>query len=333
MAMVLYSGIDLHKNSCMITTVDPNGTILKQQNLPTNADRIVAYFASMPAEHSAVIETTTGWYWLNDLLESQGVNVTLAHATYLKAISYAKVKTDKIDSETLAHLLRMQMIPAAYRLEQPIRSLRDLLRARLLLVHSRINCRVAQQMMMLKFNCNSPDDLTEHYRYHYDLQQQQRELLTRQIRDLEKRLAGQMLVNEDVQRLLEIPGVGPITAMAICLEVGDIGRFSSAKNFVSYCRLVPGAANSGGKQHHKSGSKNGNRYLKIAMTQAAVHAVRRYDEYKTFYQRKARKKPAAIARTLVAKELARIVWHILTHKVAYQGLKGQAISRPKPQYW
>src|SRR5690606_36074774 len=113
----------------------------------THADRVIAYFASIQGQHHAVIETTANWYWLSDLLESQGVNVTLAHAKYLKAISYAKVKTDKVDSETLAHLLRMGMVPAAHRLEPPVRGLRDLLRARLLLVHSRIECRVSQKMM------------------------------------------------------------------------------------------------------------------------------------------------------------------------------------------
>jgi transposase len=95
---MFYSGIDLHKDNCFITTVDDSGAIVKQQRLPNIPKIILAYFDALPGPHRAVVECTAGWYWLNDLLEAHGIELILAHAKYLKAITYAKVKTDKVDS-------------------------------------------------------------------------------------------------------------------------------------------------------------------------------------------------------------------------------------------
>jgi transposase len=86
-----YSGIDLHRDNCFITTVNDNGTIVKQQRVHNSESLVLNYFQSLGDLHRTVVESTTGWYWLNDLLESHGIPMTLAHAKYLKAISYAKV--------------------------------------------------------------------------------------------------------------------------------------------------------------------------------------------------------------------------------------------------
>ena len=132
-----YSGIDLHKRSCFITTIDDQGQIVKQQQIQNHRDLLKAYFMTQPGDHRAVVESTTGWYWLRDLLDAQGVELKLAHAKYLKAISYAKVKTDKVDSETLAHLLRLDMIPEAHQISTHLRDQPDVLRTRLRLVSRR----------------------------------------------------------------------------------------------------------------------------------------------------------------------------------------------------
>ncbi len=135
-----YSGIDLHSDNCFITTVDEQGTVVKQQRIENVAEFVLDYFHSLGDSHTAVVESTTGWYWLNDLLEANGIELVLAHAKYLKAISYAKVKTDKVDSHTLATLLRLNLIPRAHKSSHELRDLRDTMRARLRLVHKRTAC-------------------------------------------------------------------------------------------------------------------------------------------------------------------------------------------------
>src|SRR5439155_20330186 len=105
----------------------------------------------------------------------------------------------------------------------------------------------------------------------------------------------------------------------ISTEIDGIARFPSERQFFSYCRLVPGADNSGGHTRHRSGSKAGNRYLKLAFSHAGIRAVQYYPEIRSFFKAKARKKPIRIARTLVALELARIVYHVLTKQEAFNG--------------
>ena len=115
-------------------------------------------------------------------------------------------------------------------------------------------------------------------------------------------------------------------------DIDGIERFPDVKKFFSYCRLVPGAQNSNRKQRHKS-SKDGNRYLKMAFTEAAVRAVQYYKEIKQFHQRKLRKCHKAVARNIVAKELARIVYHVLKEKTKFKTFKGMTVSRRKANYW
>jgi transposase len=137
--------------------------------------------------------------------------------------------------------------------------------------------------------------------------QQQIALLEQQVKRVVKTISPELLATEPVQHLLWIPGIGRINAFSIFLELDDIARFPSAKHFLSYARLVPGSSNSGGKTKHKR-SKDGNRYLKIAFTHAAVRAIQYFPEIKAFYQKQLRKKPKPIARGIVAKELGKIVY-------------------------
>jgi hypothetical protein len=117
------------------------------------------------------------------------------------------------------------------------------------------------------------------------------------------------------------------------LEVDDIKRFASERHFLSYCRLVPGADNSADRRRHRK-SKAGNRYLKLAFSHAAVRAIQNYPVIRDFYQRKTRAKNRFIARALVAKELARIVYHMLDRGEAYNGtFKGEPIGTGKKARW
>ena len=110
---MFYSGIDQHKRDSMITTYDADGHLVKQARVPNERARLRAYCAALPGPHKAVVESTGSWYWLADTLEADGIALCLGHAKHLNAISAAKVKTDKIDSKTLALLLRADLIPEA----------------------------------------------------------------------------------------------------------------------------------------------------------------------------------------------------------------------------
>jgi len=337
-----YSGIDLHKDNSYITTIDKGGKIVKQERLVNDREIIVDYFKSLGKKHKAVVETTSSWYWLGDVLQENAIDIKLAHAKHLKAISYAKVKTDKVDSTTLAQLLRMNLIPSAHMINKEKRGLRDTMRTRLRFVQKRTSCYNSVHRIGEKFNCSMkeyiktgtiPESLPEEYKFQVKLLDQQIALLDGQVKEIEKNLQKILIPDEDVQRLLWIPAFGIITSFSVYLEIDGIERFNDVKNFLSYSRVVPGAKDSNKTRRNKSGNKEGNVYLKIAFTDAAVHAVRYYPEIREYYHKMQRRTNQAIARTLVAKELAKITYYILKEKTEYKGFKGKPISRQKTQVW
>ncbi|MDI6759218.1 MAG: transposase, partial [Candidatus Brocadiaceae bacterium] len=112
---MLYAGLDLHKKFSYVTVMDEQGKIVSQGKLPNDQDSITEYIESIGSElKELAMEAGPSWYWLYELLDSLDINVHLAHPKRVKAIASARVKTDKIDSTVLAHLLRTNLLPEAY---------------------------------------------------------------------------------------------------------------------------------------------------------------------------------------------------------------------------
>jgi transposase len=330
---MLYSGIDLHKRTIAIHTLDAAGTLVRKAQLATQRSLISAYFATLPGPHQAVVECTGMWYWLRDLLVPQGIDLRLGHAKYLKAISYAKVKTDAVDAATLAQLLRVELIPEAHMISDANREIRDVLRARLLLVSRTIRCRRSVGALLEKYNVATPAELPTLPRLQTELHAAQAALLVTHVRRLEQELKDRVLPTPPAQRLVWVPGIGKMVAYTLLLEIDDIKRFPSVRQFHSYCRLVPGSDNSGGKTRHKR-SRDGNRYLKIAFHHAAVRAVQYFPEVRATFERLQRRKGKLIARALIAKELATIVYAMLSKEVAFNGkFCGLVLTRTKRHAW
>ena len=329
-----HSGIDQHMRCGVITPYGPEGPRVKQSRVPSTPLEVARYFAEFPGPHRAVVESTGGWYWLADTLAGLGVELVLAHATRVKAIAAAKVKTDKVDSDTLALLLRADLIPMAHMIAPAQRGPRDLMRTRLRLVEKSVSAQNSIERLLEKFNLTSVTELEACYQLQASCHTAQLALLDTQIASLERALYPHLIPNADVQRLLWIPGLRKGNAFTIYTEIDRITRFPSSRQFFSYCRLVPGADNSAGRTRHRSGSKAGNRYLKLAFSHAGIRAVQYNPEIRAFFKAKARKKPIRIARTLVALELARIVYHVLaTHEDFNGQFKGRELSHRKLAKW
>ncbi|MGH7712676.1 MAG: IS110 family transposase, partial [Gemmatimonadaceae bacterium] len=308
---MLFSGIDLHKRSIAIQTVDADGAVVREAQFAARHDALRSYFATLPGPHRAVVECTGMWYWVRDLLAQQGIDLRLGHAKYLTAISYAKVKTDAVDAATLAQLLRVDLIPEAHMISAEQRETRDVLRARLVLVERVLRCRRSIGALLEKYNVATPAGLPELPRLQAALHAEQRTLLTAQVRRLAHILRDRVLPTPNAQRLVWVPGIGTLVAYTLLLEIDDIRRFPSVRRFYSYCRLVPGAQDSGGKTRHKP-SRDGNRYLKIAFHHAAVRAAQYFPEIRAEYQRHGRRTGKKLARARIAKELATIVYAMLS---------------------
>src|SRR5699024_9380 len=322
---MIHVGIDLHTQNMVNVAINDKAEIVLQADMPTSTRSLVDFFAAFDQPVQAVVECTSNWYWLSDWCREHNIPLTLAHAKMVKAISYAKVKTDKVDAKTLAELLRAELIPEAHQAGPKRRELRELTRGRLRMVQWRARTQSVLWGQAIKYNVLISG---EDWRYLGELEHTlsrllppaaslQSELLIGQISQLcrhimrlEDEIEKQATFSETCQRLMGVPGLGKVGAWTILAEIGDITRFPSPKQFVSYCRLVPGSKNSGGKTRPRSGNKDGNKYLKLAFGQAGVSAYTHYKPVKKFYNKIKRRSGKPIARTVVAKELAKGVWHM-----------------------
>ena len=325
-------GIDLHAHQMYVCLMDREGKKLVHTNIRHND---FAYFLKLiePYRHDLTVcaECVFGWYWLADACQAAGLHFVLAHALYLKAIHGGKNKNDRLDSEKLAHLLRTNLIPPAYVYPADKRPLRALLRQRAYYVWSRAELLARIQSHQLAYNrptlrqtrpnrdpweqqllAQEPDPVRQLALQndlaligHYDAQ----------IATLEGQL--QRLTKEHAQRdytlLQTVPGIGEHLGMTILYETGDIGRFATVKNFLSYCRLVKGTVASAGKIKGLRGAKLGNPYLRWAFGEAAVIAKRDHQIIGPLYQRlEARMNGNKFkANTVLAIKLARAVYFML----------------------
>jgi len=328
--MMLHS-IDLHKRVLQLASMRADGEdVLQEARLPAREDALRKYLATWPASrHRVVVETTGTWYWVADFLRDIGAELKLAHAAKVQAITQAKVKTDGVDARTLLTMLRINMVPEAHVISPELRELRDLLRLRLRLVEKRTSALNSVARLLEKYNRSAVESLPELAQVQAACQQAQIELLAAQIRMLEKRIHRELRPNETVRRLRRIPGIGRLNAWTLYLEIDGIERFASERKFFSYCRVAPGADNSGDRTRNRR-SRAGNQYLKLALSHAAIRAIQSYAEIRTAYRKKLRKKNEFLARAWVRKEMARIVYHVLKDEKEFDNtFRGVALSRVK----
>lgn len=338
--MDLYCGIDLGARRSHICVVDAKGAIRLERGVENELASMASLFASFGGTMHVVVESTFNWYWLADGLLEHGFNVTLAHPFALRAITGARVKTDKRDARKLAELHRLGAIPRAAIIPKPQRTIRDIMRRRIHLVRQRatelgslrrIFLRVgrldAAQWRAEQIVALDSDPVVTHPLEQLEVRQHRERYawLTEQIETLERAVVAEARsVDSDGFKLLQtLPGVSTILALTILFEVGDIARFRSAKAFSSYCRVVPGVYQSGSvKRRRGEQSKQGNPYLKWAFNQAAMHAVRHYAAPRRCFDKHlaSHAGPAGkvIAYNTVAHKLAVAAFHIMRDGVAYQ---------------
>ena len=111
---MIHVGIDLHSRNMTLVAINDNGKLVAREKLTNTPANLGQFFERFTKQVQAVVECTSYWYWVSDWCGTHQIPLTLAHAKMLKAISYAKVKTDSVDARTLAELLRAGLIPEAH---------------------------------------------------------------------------------------------------------------------------------------------------------------------------------------------------------------------------
>jgi Transposase len=126
--------MDVHRKRSQVASLDQAGDLQRNRNLPNDPAELSTILGALPAGTPVAFEAAYGWGWLVDLLDDLELEPHLVHPSRCKAIASARVKNDKVDAETLAQLLRADLLPEAWIAPEPVRDLRALLRHRVALV-------------------------------------------------------------------------------------------------------------------------------------------------------------------------------------------------------
>ena len=329
---MVHVGVDLDKRSSQIAVLTEEGEI-SQQRLPNDPVRLEKFFAELPSHTPVAIEASGTWWWLVDLLEHLGHDPILSHPKQTKAIAAARLKNDRVDAERLALLLRGDLLPTVWIPSAALREARELVRHRVQLVWLRGIVRNRLHAMLARRNLQPVSTKT------WLTQRGQRELqrlpladtpsriredcsallplLDAQIRRLDGELGARWGRDPRVHRLTTIPGIGPFIAIVLVLELGDIARFSSAKQVASYVGLTPRIRASAGRIRAGHISKEGNRLLRWVLVLAATQAVRRPGPLRTWFHAVKKRRGKKVARVALARRLAEIVFHVWKHECDY----------------
>ncbi len=140
-------------------------------------------------------------------------------------------------------------------------------------------------------------------------------MLDQQIEPLDQAVKEQAQSDKMALLLQTQPGVGPVTALAYVLTMGDVSRFPRGKQVASYLELIPREHSSGGRQRLGAISKQGNRMLRMLLVEAAQSAVRLDPQFKKEYWHRCHQKPKAVAKVAAARKLAiRLYWMLRTER-------------------
>lgn len=330
-----YCGIDLHANEMYACVIDQSGNKLLHRNIKTRQPEKL--FEKLEPYGSDIIvgcESTFNWYWLCDACEEKKIPFILGHALYLKAIHGGKVKSDKIDSEKLARLLRGGNFAVSYAYPSEWRATRDLLRRRghfvnrrgetlahIQIVNHQQNLPAFPKRLQYKSNRQGIADRFVDPAVAFSIESDIAMLDAYDvvIRKLERFLEQSAKVHDanNFYLLKTIPGVGKIIAMTMLYEIHDIKRFPEVGDFLSYARLVRGSHTSAGKSYGSPGKKMGNRYLKWAFSEIVPLIKREDSAAKKYIERIEKKHGKARAHSTLATKLGRAIYFMLRRGEAF----------------
>lgn len=336
---MFFAGIDAHTRYVVVVIINRTGDRVAG---PTRVNvhepgRLLALLAPYrPLD--AVVETSSSWPWLHELLRGAGIHFVLAHARRLRAIAEANYKRDEIDAELLARMRLAGLIPEVFPTPFAQREWATLLRHRTTLVTQRtalVN-RIHAQLHMRGLSLARGQLLTRAGRQWVRteawprLSLEQRALVRSHfrviaglrplIRALDHHIAQVAGTIPEAQLLTTITGIGSQRALMICAETLPITRFRTAGHLTSYAGLVPTSKQSGtATVHHGPIPAGANRWLRGALVRAVVsHVQHAPDSWLSHYYvaQKARL-GWPTARVATARKLARAIHAMLRTKTCW----------------
>ena len=324
-------GCDFHPSWQQVSWLDSETGETGEQKLVHASGDARRFYQALAGPVLIGMEATGNSQWFIELVEDLGHEIWVGDAAQIRASYVRKQKTDKRDA---AHILKLVVEGRFPRLWTPNREQRDL---RQLVLHRHklveIRSRVKNELQHLSMNTGMQ---RKRKLWSQAGQQILRELplkpwascrredllgllemLNRQVGQLDLAVQKAAAQNPQARLLMTQPGVGPNTALAYVLTVGEVSRFPRGKQVASYLGLIPREESSGGRQKLGAITKQGNRMLRSLLVEAAQIAVRFDPPFRKQYLHRCHQKPKAVAKVAAARKLAVRLYWMLRTQVGY----------------
>lgn len=330
---MFFAGIDAHTRYVVVVIIDSMGErVLGPTRVRVEQpDRLLALLAPYrPLD--AVMESSSSWPWLHDLISSAGIRFVLAHARRLRAIAESTYKRDEIDAELLARMRLAGLIPEVYPTPGGQREWATLLRHRATLVRQRtalVN-RIHAQLHAVGLYLSRGRLLTRGGQQWLlteawpRLGAEQRALVRSHlrliaalqplVRSIDHHIVQVAAPIPQAQLLTTVTGIGPHRALLLCAETLPISRFRTAGHLVSYAGLAPRSSQTGQRGvRHGPLPAGANRWLRGALVRTVVAHVRHAPDswLAQYYLAQKARVGWATARVAAARKLARAIHAML----------------------
>ncbi len=326
-------GLDIHKRFAEVAVLRPGRPGPQRLRFPAEAGAIRAFAARLGPQDRVALESCTNAFAFHRLLCQHAGEVVVSNPLKTRVIAEAKVKTDKVDAETLARLLAADFLPPVWVPDPQTDALRHLVFHRHALVQQRTQAKNRIHAVLHR-NLIAPTvtdlfgrrgrrwlgavALPAHERTLLDADLRVLDFLQLEIGHAERDLARAAHDDPAVRRLMTLPGIALTSAVALRAAIGDIGRFRSPQRLVSYFGLNPSVHQSGEKAYGGHISRRGRAHARGLCVEAAHLLVRVPGPFRAFFERLRRRKPHNVALTAVARKLVVLVWHMLTESEDYR---------------
>ena len=325
-------GCDLHARQQTIAMLDTETGEVVEKTLEHEDDQVRQFYAALPRAVLVGVEATGSMDWFLELMKELGIDCQVGHPAEIRKAETRQQKHDRRDAGLLLKLLVENRFPSIWMPSTEQRDLRALLRHRHQWVRMRTRVQNALQAIALSHGLRLGKSLWSQAGQHAiesmplalhaarrraELQALYRQL-DEQIDNLDQLVRNQVLQRSGAQRLMTHPGVGPVTALATDVFLGEPARFADGKALASYVGMVPSEYSSGGRQRLGRLSKQGNPLLRFLWCEAVTHAVRHDPELKRFYRRKLVQKGLGKAKVAAARKLGIRLYIMLRDQITYE---------------
>jgi transposase len=324
---MIHVGVDLHQRFCYMTVLEARGKIIQAGAVTNERRALRKYFRQFRGERVQVaVEACGFWPAFREVVEAEVERLVLVHPQRVKAIASAKLKNDRVDSQTLAQLLRCDLLPESWKADRETQGRRQQVRLRSTLVRQRTRLKNQVHAVLHQQGLRSPASDLFGRRGRLWLNQVKLPVMARssvavclrlidhyteEIQKQNLQLREKAKTDERVQWLMTIPGIGEVSAMMLLAEIGDLTRFANQEALCSYAGLVPRVRESAGKTGRSSITRQGSSALRWIMVEAAQVATRCSAAARRYYERLLRRKHKHVARVALARKLLIAVYALL----------------------